>query len=208
MGKYIVKRILLMFLTMFIIMTMSFILIKLLPLPAVREMGRDINLILARREKMGYNKPILVQYYLFLKNILTDWDWGVGDQMSEGLNVWTGIGTAPEIKSIKASGAKTKKIHVNGYWESDGDWHPVVSSTDAEKRAEILPFRAFLLPSMRNAKAHIGMHLDDADTDGIDTLETIDEDGTHRYYDLSGRELPGRPARGIYIYNGKKYLNK
>ena len=51
MGKYILKRVLLMFLTMFIIMTMSFILIKLLPLPAVREMGRDVNLILAKREK-------------------------------------------------------------------------------------------------------------------------------------------------------------
>ena len=88
MGKYVVKRILLMFLTMFIIMTMSFILIKLLPLPAVRQMGRDVNLILARREKMGYNKPILVQYYLFLKNIITDWDWGIGEQMYEGLNVW------------------------------------------------------------------------------------------------------------------------
>jgi len=88
MGKYITKRILLMFLTMFIIMTMSFVLIKLLPLPAVREMGRDVNLILAKREKMGYNKPILVQYYLFLKNIVTDWDWGVGEQMYEGLNVW------------------------------------------------------------------------------------------------------------------------
>lgn len=88
MGKYITKRILLMFLTMFIIMTMSFILIKLLPLPAVREMGRDVNLILAKREKMGYNKPILVQYYLFLKNIITEWDWGVGEQMYEGLNVW------------------------------------------------------------------------------------------------------------------------
>lgn len=88
MGKYITKRILLMFLTLFIIMTMSFILIKLLPLPAVREMGRDVNLILAKREKMGYNKPILVQYYLFLKNVLTEWDWGVGEQMYEGLNVW------------------------------------------------------------------------------------------------------------------------
>ncbi len=89
MGKYITKRILLMFLTMFIIMTMSFILIKLLPLPAVRQMGRDVNLVLARREKMGYNKPILVQYYLFLKNIITEWDWGVGEQMYEGLNVWS-----------------------------------------------------------------------------------------------------------------------
>ena len=88
MTKYIIKRILLMFLTLFIIMTMCFVLIKLLPLPAVREMGRDINLILAKREKMGYNKPILVQYYLFLKNILTEWDWGLGEQMYEGYAVW------------------------------------------------------------------------------------------------------------------------
>lgn len=88
MGKYIVKRILLMFLTLFIIMTMCFILIKLLPLPAVREMGRDINLILAKREQMGYNKPLLVQYYLFLKNVILFWDWGVGEQMYEALNVW------------------------------------------------------------------------------------------------------------------------
>ena len=88
MGKYIVKRVLLMFLTLFIIMTMCFILIKLLPLPAVREMGKDVNLILARREKMGYNQPILVQYYIFLKNVITEWDWGIGEQMYEGLNVW------------------------------------------------------------------------------------------------------------------------
>ena len=78
-----------MFLTMFIIMTMCFILIKLLPLPTIRTMGKDVNLILARREKMGYNRPILVQYYLFLKNIITEWDWGVGEQMYEGLNVWS-----------------------------------------------------------------------------------------------------------------------
>ena len=88
MGKYILKRILLMFLTLFIIMTMCYILIKLLPLPAIRSMGKDVNLILARREKMGYNRPILVQFYMFLKNIITEWDWGVGEQMYEGLNVW------------------------------------------------------------------------------------------------------------------------
>ena len=88
MTKYVIKRILLMFLTMFIIMTMCFVLIKLLPLPAVREMGRDVNLILAKREKMGYNKPIMVQYFLFWKNILTEWDWGVGEQMYDGYVVW------------------------------------------------------------------------------------------------------------------------
>ena len=89
MGKYILKRILLMFLTLFVIMTMCFVLVKLLPLPAVREMGRDVNLILAKREKMGCNKPIMVQYYLFLRNVLTDWDWGVGEQMYEGYSVWS-----------------------------------------------------------------------------------------------------------------------
>ena len=88
MGKYIVKRILLMFLTMFIIMTICFILIKMLPLPAVREMGRDVQLILAKREAMGYNKPLLVQYFLMLKNVFLYWDWGVGEQMYEALNVW------------------------------------------------------------------------------------------------------------------------
>ena len=67
MTKYIIKRILLMFLTLFIITVMCFVLIKLLPLPAVREMGKDINLVLMRREKMGYNRPIMVQFFLYVK---------------------------------------------------------------------------------------------------------------------------------------------
>ena len=88
--------------------------------------------------------------------------------------------------------------------QSDGDWHPV--STDSPK-AEVLPFRAYLLPSARNARGNIRMALEDA-TD-IDNIETIDHDGTRRYYDLNGRELPGKPAqRGIYIHNGKKVMMK
>ena len=88
MTKYVIKRILYMFLTMFVITVMCFVLIKLLPLPAVREMGRDINLVLAKREKMGYNKPIMVQFFLYMKSILTEWDWGVGEQMYESLLIW------------------------------------------------------------------------------------------------------------------------
>ncbi len=77
-----------MFFVLFVIMTMCFILIKLLPLPAIKEMGKDINIIIMRREQMGYGKPIPVQFFLFLKNVLTKWDWGVGEQMYEALNVW------------------------------------------------------------------------------------------------------------------------
>ena len=62
MLKYVIKRILLMILTFLVIMTMCFVLIKLLPLPAVKEQGRDVQLVLQRREAMGYNKPIMTQY--------------------------------------------------------------------------------------------------------------------------------------------------
>ena len=88
MTKYVIKRILYMFLTMFVITVMCFVLIKLLPLPTVKEMGRDINLVLAKREKMGYNKPIMVQFFLYMKSIFTEWDWGVGEQMYESLPIW------------------------------------------------------------------------------------------------------------------------
>ncbi|MBQ4627694.1 MAG: ABC transporter permease [Clostridia bacterium] len=88
MVKYAIKRVLLMIFTLFVIMTMCFVLIKLLPLPAIKEMGKDINIILMRREQMGYGKPIPVQYALFLKSVITQWDWGVGEQMYETLEVW------------------------------------------------------------------------------------------------------------------------
>lgn len=88
MTKYVIKRVLLMFLTLFIIMTMCFVLVKLLPLPNFKVNGRDPHLVELRRAKMGYNKPILVQYFLFWKNVIIDWDWGVGEQMYDSLEVW------------------------------------------------------------------------------------------------------------------------
>lgn len=46
-----------------------------------------------------------------------------------------------------------------------------------------------------------------AGTTGIEsTIQTIDADGTVRYFDLQGRELNGKPAKGIYIKNGKKHI--
>ena len=89
MLKYVIKRILLMIMTFFIISTMCFVLIKLLPLPAVKEMGRDIEIILQRREAMGYNKPILVQYGLYWKHIICDGDFGLGEQLYAAQDVAT-----------------------------------------------------------------------------------------------------------------------
>ena len=37
---------------------------------------------------MGYNKPILVQFGIFLKNIFTEWDWGLSDKLYVGRDVF------------------------------------------------------------------------------------------------------------------------
>ena len=78
--------------TLLVIMTMCFILIKLLPLPAIKEMGRDVNLVLAKREAMGYDKPIMVQFFIFVRSVVTNWDWGVGEQMYIAQDVWNVLG--------------------------------------------------------------------------------------------------------------------
>ena len=46
------------------------------------------------------------------------------------------------------------------------------------------------------------------ETTGIGTIHTIDSDGTHRYYDMQGRQLRQLPAKGLYIENGKIQFNK
>ncbi|MFA5485497.1 MAG: ABC transporter permease [Bacilli bacterium] len=75
MGKYILKRLGLLVFTFFVIITISFFLIRLLP----QEMPLEPNLqalIKARWEALGYNKPIIVQYGIYLRNIFTKFDFG------------------------------------------------------------------------------------------------------------------------------------
>lgn len=74
MFKYVLKRIALMMVVFMIIMTVCFTLIKLLE-PEV-PMGNAGAVEQARREALGYNEPIMVQYGIYLKNILTEFDWG------------------------------------------------------------------------------------------------------------------------------------
>lgn len=81
MWKYVLKRLALMVVTLFVVLTISFVLIKLLPPIEQPSVGKDWEIILAEREAKGYNKPILVQYGIFLKNIFTKWDWGIGEAM-------------------------------------------------------------------------------------------------------------------------------
>lgn len=75
MTKYVIKRVLLMLLTLFVIVTICFMLIRMLP----REMPQkesEREIIEARWEALGYNEPLLVQYGIYLKNIFTEGDFG------------------------------------------------------------------------------------------------------------------------------------
>ena len=73
---YILKRIGAMILTLIVIFVMSFVLIKLLPVEKSIGQGNAARIEEARREALGYNKPIMEQLWIYTKNILTKWDWG------------------------------------------------------------------------------------------------------------------------------------
>ncbi len=89
MFKYILKRIALMFFVFFTILTMCFVLVKLLPMPDISAFGQDMNLVLRRRELLGYNKPILVQYLIFLQRSILGGDWGISETLYRGQDVLT-----------------------------------------------------------------------------------------------------------------------
>ncbi len=104
MRKYIFKRIGLMLVTGFAIMTVLFILIRLLPNHIHAGLGGYEKQLEQMREAWGYNKPIIVQYGIFLKNVFTKWDWGF----------CTEVGTAfqPVTEYISSKFPATQDVNV------------------------------------------------------------------------------------------------
>lgn len=76
MSKYILKRIGLACVSCLIIMTMLFVLIRLLPNPVVDVLGGYAKALEAMRKAWGMYEPLPVQYGIFLKNLFTKFDWG------------------------------------------------------------------------------------------------------------------------------------
>jgi hypothetical protein len=100
--------------------------------------------------------------------------------------------------------------------KSDGRWYLVGNDTEAHRQAYIPAYRCYLLLSGGNRAASLDMELEDAENENataieepeIETVKTIDRDGTEQIFDFSGRKLQRIPERGIYIKNGKKYVSK
>ena len=114
---------------------------------------------------------------------------------------------------------------------SNGAWKIVRNDTETYRKGYIPPFRAFFEPlefdgyrGAYTSKFYYNNSIFSGDTStmqfdsdlpdyddpsGINpVIHTIDRNGTDRYYDLQGRQLSGKPAKGIYINNGKKIVIK
>ena len=87
MLKYVAQRLALMVMTTLIITLICFVLIRMLPPVELPAGDPHTAVVLARREAMGYNKPYMVQFGIFLKKIFTNFDWGVSDKLYFGQDV-------------------------------------------------------------------------------------------------------------------------
>jgi hypothetical protein len=89
--------------------------------------------------------------------------------------------------------------------QSDGKWHKVPEN---QPEAFVHPFRAYFQATTNSARFLDMTFEDDEATAIAPVIQTIDTDGTEHYYDMNGRQLNGKPQKGIYIHQGKKYMNK
>lgn len=75
-----------MIVSFFLIMTICFTLVRMLPNPVQEVQGDFAEATRQMREAWGYNKPIMVQYGIFLKNVITKFDWGFCTTVGPYLN--------------------------------------------------------------------------------------------------------------------------
>ena len=105
MFKYVMKRVGLMLFTFFIIVTMCFTLVKLLPIPTNALPGQDPAIVMKTLEGRGWitnvregangtfeydRVPILIQYGNYIKRIVIQGDFGIATTYGEYVNmpVW------------------------------------------------------------------------------------------------------------------------
>ena len=88
MIKYALQRILYMLLVLLIITCMCFVLVRMLPPESLPPGDPHTAILEARRQAQGYNEPYLVQFGIFLKDIITEFDWGLSDKLYFGQDVW------------------------------------------------------------------------------------------------------------------------
>lgn len=119
----------------------------------------------------------------------------------------TAAGAEVEVLSYKLRGT-LKKIsnkdaaEMHAYvLQSDHKFHLV---TKDNPNVYIPAYRHYFLISDNTHVNNLSIEMVEDDPNGIQYIETLEEDGTATYYDLNGRVLPGKPNKGVYIKGNKK----
>ena len=86
--KYVLERIGAMLLTLFMVMSLSFMVIRLMPMSLFEnpEVPKEIQEKL--EDKFHLNDPLPVQYFYFMEGIVTGLDFGISVKLRPGLDVW------------------------------------------------------------------------------------------------------------------------
>lgn len=88
MGKYIFQRIIALCITLLIITTIAFMVIRLMPGSVYDDPDLPPEVIELLNAKYHLDKPLIVQYGIFVKNVLVHWDWGTSIKMQPKVPVF------------------------------------------------------------------------------------------------------------------------
>ena len=88
MLRYVLKRLGLMVLTLFVIMTLCFFVIRLMPGSPFDDPESSPELEALLREKHHLDDSVPEQYYWFWRDIIADGYWGVSLKIAPNVPVW------------------------------------------------------------------------------------------------------------------------
>ena len=91
MPKYVAGRVLAMLITLFIIVTLSFLLIRLMPVSIFDHPDVPPEVVKMLEAQMHLDKPLVVQYAYFLKGIIFEGDFGISAKIRPKFPVFSVI---------------------------------------------------------------------------------------------------------------------
>lgn len=88
MVKYTFNRIIAICITLLVILTIAFLIIRLMPGSIYRNENLPGELAVLLEEKYHLDQPLYTQYFYFLKNIVVSGDWGTSISIQPKVPVW------------------------------------------------------------------------------------------------------------------------
>ena len=92
MARYAMQRLLAMLLTLFIIVTVAFLVIRLMPSSIYDDPTISAEVLDMIQAKYHLDRPLIEQYGIFMKNVLLKGDWGISMKIQPNIPVFQVLG--------------------------------------------------------------------------------------------------------------------